>query len=78
MRVTSALSISLLLGFAGCASVGERAAERFRTCGLLQHEGTLQVAGAVEPGAQAEVPFEQGAGAAKQGQNLVVGHRRVE
>ena len=35
-------------------------------CGMLQHERALQVAGAVQPGGQAEVALEQRAGPAEQ------------
>ena len=46
--------------------VRQRVAERVGELGILQHERALQVAVAVQPGRQPEVPFEQRAGLAEQ------------
>ena len=54
--------------------LGEGAAERLRVGRMLQHERALQVAGAVKPGRQAEVAFEQRARAAEQIEQLVSCH----
>ena len=47
----------------------ERVAERVGELGILQHERTLQVPIAVQPGRQPEMPFEQRAGPAEQIEN---------
>ena len=41
---------------------------------VLEHQRTLQIAGAVKPGGQSKVAFEQGARSPKQLQDVVVGH----
>ena len=55
-------------------ALGDRPAERFGVRGMLQHERALQVAGAVQAGRQAEVPVEQGAGAAEEVEQFVACH----
>src|SRR5204863_5837099 len=54
----------------------ERTTERLGMRRMLQHERALQVAAAVQPGGQLEVPLEQGAGTAKDVENVIIIHAR--
>ena len=53
---------------------GERRAKPFRQVRILQDQRALQVAIAVQPGRQPEVPVEQGAGVPEQIENVCLGH----
>ena len=59
-------------------ALGDRAAERLGLRRMLQHERALQVAGAVQAGGQAEMPFEQRAGRRKRSSKSSVGHHVSE
>ena len=53
----------------------KRGTERLGFTRMLQHQRALQIAGAVQPGGQSEVAFEQGAGLSENRQNFGFSHR---
>jgi hypothetical protein len=56
---------------------GQRPAQPFGPARVHQHAGALQVAGAVQPGGQHEMPFKQRTRRPELTQHLVLGHGYV-
>ena len=56
---------------------GEGGTERLGVARPHQHQRALQITGAMEPRGQLEMPFEQRARLAEQGQHVVFSHRAV-
>jgi hypothetical protein len=62
------------IGVSGAQQLAERTTECFGVRRVLQHERALQVAAAVQPRRQAEVPLEQRARFAKEFEDRVLIH----
>ena len=52
----------------------ERRADRAGVGGVLEHQRALEVLGAVQARGEAEMTFEQGAGAPEKGEDVVLSH----